>query len=92
MEAIFYDIASALREPRQDVWRPVRAFALDYRPELHQFTLLLMTARWGVAVRCDCHLFVDQRLELPAFSHPADIELRQSIRQAGRTKELGMWR
>ncbi|MER9457992.1 hypothetical protein [Mesorhizobium sp. M0478] len=34
MEAIFDDIASALREPRQDVWRPVRAFALDMAGKL----------------------------------------------------------
>ncbi|ESW73505.1 hypothetical protein X773_27225 [Mesorhizobium sp. LSJC285A00] len=29
MEAIFDDIASALRELSQDVWRPARAFAID---------------------------------------------------------------
>ncbi|ESZ77597.1 hypothetical protein X726_06330 [Mesorhizobium sp. L103C105A0] len=34
METIFDDIASALREPRQDVWRPVRAFALDFAGKL----------------------------------------------------------
>ncbi|ESX03424.1 hypothetical protein X769_18365 [Mesorhizobium sp. LSJC268A00] len=34
MEAIFDDIANALREPRQDAWRPVRAFALDVAGKL----------------------------------------------------------
>ncbi|ESY72793.1 hypothetical protein X743_14900 [Mesorhizobium sp. LNHC252B00] len=34
MEATFDDIATALREPRQDVWRPVRAIALDMAGKL----------------------------------------------------------
>ncbi|MER8912989.1 hypothetical protein NKI32_04030 [Mesorhizobium sp. M0761] len=34
MEAIFDDIANALREPRQDVWCPVLAFAIDMAGKL----------------------------------------------------------
>ncbi|ESY66383.1 hypothetical protein X743_28585 [Mesorhizobium sp. LNHC252B00] len=30
MERAFDDIAAALREPRQDLWRPVRAIACDF--------------------------------------------------------------
>jgi hypothetical protein len=34
MEAIFDDLSTALRAPRPDVWRPVRAFALDFAGKL----------------------------------------------------------
>ena len=34
MEAIFDDLSAALKEPRQDAWRPVRAFALDMAGKL----------------------------------------------------------
>ncbi|MER8923434.1 hypothetical protein [Mesorhizobium sp. M0802] len=34
METIFDDLSQALTEPRQDAWRPVRAFALDMAGKL----------------------------------------------------------
>ncbi|MER8661889.1 hypothetical protein NKH34_12185 [Mesorhizobium sp. M1148] len=34
MDTVFDDITNALRVPRQDVWRPVRAFALDMAGKL----------------------------------------------------------
>ncbi|MER9533272.1 hypothetical protein NKI89_26180 [Mesorhizobium sp. M0309] len=34
MDTVFDDIAQALTEPRQDVWRPVRVFALDLAAKL----------------------------------------------------------
>ncbi|MER8672544.1 hypothetical protein [Mesorhizobium sp. M0037] len=34
METIFDDLSAGLRAPRQDVWRPVRAFALDLSGKL----------------------------------------------------------
>jgi hypothetical protein len=34
MEAIFDDLSKAVREPRIDAWRPVRAFVLDFAAKL----------------------------------------------------------
>ncbi|ESY16293.1 hypothetical protein X751_21700 [Mesorhizobium sp. LNJC395A00] len=34
MDTVFDDLSQALTEPRQDVWRPVRAFALDLAGKL----------------------------------------------------------
>ena len=34
METIFDDLSLALRAPRQDVWRPVRAFAVEFAGKL----------------------------------------------------------
>jgi len=34
MEAIFDDLSKAIRAPRTDAWRPVRAFALDLAGKL----------------------------------------------------------
>ncbi|MER8644670.1 hypothetical protein [Mesorhizobium sp. M1252] len=50
MEAIFDDIASALREPRQDVWRPVRAFALDMAAKLFLGIAIGLGVGFGMAL------------------------------------------
>lgn len=34
MEATFDNLASAIREPHTDVWRPVRAFAMNLAGKL----------------------------------------------------------
>lgn len=34
MDTVFDDLSSALREPHQDVWSPVRAFAMELAGKL----------------------------------------------------------
>ncbi|MER9356178.1 hypothetical protein NKI61_23245 [Mesorhizobium sp. M0514] len=47
---IFDDIAQALTEPRQDVWRPVRAFALDLAGKLFLGLAIGLGVGFGMAI------------------------------------------
>ncbi|ESW66503.1 hypothetical protein X773_31075 [Mesorhizobium sp. LSJC285A00] len=50
METVFDDIANALREPHSDVWRPVRAFALDLAAKLFPGLAVGLGVCFGMAL------------------------------------------
>ncbi|ESY15200.1 hypothetical protein X750_29375 [Mesorhizobium sp. LNJC394B00] len=50
METIFDDLSQALREPRQDVWRPVSAFALDLAAKLVLGLAVGLGVGFGMAI------------------------------------------
>lgn len=50
METIFDDLSLAIRAPRQDVWRPVRAFALDFAAKLAMGLAIGLGVGLGMAI------------------------------------------
>lgn len=50
MEAIFDDLSHAVRAPRQDAWRPVRAMAFDLAGKLFLGLAIGLGVGFGMAL------------------------------------------